>query len=256
MIMEATAPYYKQKKEFHQFVAGSYPQLVKFREEGNQTAFNALLLRLTPEVKRYIRRRLTTAVSSGLLPKHKYRPDDFLDQLFIEVYDHFDEVKEDRDLHPWLFRKADLLLADTLTEEEFDIYFFENIADYSKAEWDEMEEKFTADGDGDLIMMEELDDISYPKHDYILRNVFLENESEELTARLDKEIRQENLRRHSEMVLQLLPARMRTAFELFAGHQFEVKEITQIMNLQMREVEQLLEGARKTLKNSFYSRYV
>lgn len=254
--MKNTAPYKEQKKEFHLFVAKLYQELAQFKKEGDQIAFNALFLKVLPEVKRYIHRRLTTAVSKGLLPKHKYKTDDFSDQLFIEAFDHFDQIMGENDLHLWLFKKADELLGDALVEEEFDSYFFENIAAYSKAEWDEMEEKFSTDGDGDLVMLDELDDISYHQHDYILNHVFVDDEDKVSIARLDKKLSREMLRRHSEMVLHHLPPDMRKAIELFTEHQFDASEIAQIIGRSLKEVEQLLENARKSLKTSFNTRYL
>ena len=76
------------------------------------------------QVKRYIGKRLNTAISKKSLPKGKYTFDDVIDQLFINVYDHFDEVKTAKELHPWLFKKADELMEDWIIEEEFDELFF------------------------------------------------------------------------------------------------------------------------------------
>ncbi|MCJ7465661.1 MAG: sigma-70 family RNA polymerase sigma factor [Maribacter sp.] len=252
--MKDIVNYSERTKEFHLFVANSFSDLAKFKKEQNKTAFNALLMSVLPEVKRYINKRLTTAVSKGNMSKGKYKPDDFIDQLYIEVYDHFDTDKNKKDLHPWLFNIADKLLEDALVEEEFDALFLQNIDEYSKPERDEMVEKYSTDGDGDLVMIDELDDISYPKNDYILKNVFIEDESQEMVAKLDKELGQENIRKHAENILKRLPKRMRIAFELYTEHQFDLWEITKIMNRDLEEVQQLLENARKILETSFKAR--
>lgn len=253
--MERSINLYRRPKEFHHFVARSFSDLVKFKKDNDKTAFNALLLKVLPEVKQYVRKRWQTALLKGLTDKGKYRTGDFVDQLFIEVYDHFDEVKNKHDLHPWLFKKADELLEDTLSEEEFDTFFFENIDNYSRREWQEMEEKFTTDGDGDLVMLEELDDISYRKHDYILDQVFVDD-NQEFIARIENEIGAENIRKHTDMVLYHLPSPIRMDFELFNGHQFDVVEIAKIRKSTEQEVETLLEAACTSLRTSFLNRYV
>ena len=160
-----TLKYFESKKEFNVFVASTFSDMVQFKKENDKLDFNNLLLKDLHQVKRYITKRLSTALTKGNLPKGKYKVDDFIDQLFIEVYDHFDEVQNKEELHLWLFKKADELLDDTIADEEFDDYFFRNIDDYSKPEWDAMEEKFSTDGGGDYVMIDELDDISYPKND-------------------------------------------------------------------------------------------
>lgn len=246
---------YKSQKEFHIFVASTYSDLKKIKDSGDKTAFNELLLKDLPQVKRYITKRLNTALSKGNLPRGKYRPEDFLDQLFIEVYDHFDEVDGKADLYPWLFKKADELLEDTIIDEEFDEYFFENIDDFSRPEWDEMEEKFSTDGDGDLVMIEELDDSSYPKNDYVLNHVFVEDDKKGFIDRLDKELGEENIRKHTAMVLHHLPMSMRAVFELATQYHFDVAEIAKIRNQSIQETSQLLENARKSLETSFFNRH-
>ena len=48
---------------------------------------------------------------------------------------------------------------------------------------------------------------------------------------------------------------MRTVFELFTEHQFEVAEISKILNVEILEIEQLLEDARSSLETTFYKRF-
>ena len=252
--MEKTIDF-KSQKEFHIFVASTYSDLKKVRNAGDKKTFNELLLKTLPQVKRYITKRLNTALSKGNLPRGKYRPDDFIDQLFIEVYDHFEEIENKVDLYPWLFKKADELLEDTIVDEEFDEVFFENIDDFSKPAWDAMEEKFSTDGDGDLLMMEEFDDSSYPKNDYVLNHVFVEDDSKEITAQLDKKLGEEKIRRHADMVLHQLPLPMRAVFKLATEYQFTLQEIAIIRNQSFDEVQQLLVNARKSLETSFFNRH-
>lgn len=46
-----------------------------------------------------------------------------------------------------------------------------------------MEEEFTAESDGDLIMKEELTDISYYQSPYTVKDVFIENTERELVKK-------------------------------------------------------------------------
>ncbi|MFK7812980.1 MAG: sigma-70 family RNA polymerase sigma factor [Maribacter sp.] len=250
-----TQTYFEGKKSFNVFVASTFSDLTQFKKEDNQDAFNSLLLKTFHQVKRYITIRLSTALAKGNLPKGKYKADDFIDELFIETYDHFAEVKGKKDLHSWLFKKANEILERTIIDEEFDDYFLKNIDEYSKPEWDEMEEKFSTDGDGDLVMIEELDDISYPKNDYVLNHVFVEDSKKEIMDQLDKDLGEENIKKHVAMVLHNLPLPMRTVFKLATEYQFNLEEITIIRNQSLEEVRLLLESARKVLGSSLFNRY-
>ncbi|MGB5553377.1 MAG: sigma-70 family RNA polymerase sigma factor [Flavobacteriaceae bacterium] len=252
--MKNTVNYYKNQKEFHVFVASTFSDLRKFRKEEDKTSFNELLLKTLPQVKRYINKRLNTALSKRNLPRGKYSPDDFLDELFLVVYDHFEDVRQKEDLYPWLFKKADELLENSISEEEFDEYFLTNIDEYSKPEWDEMEEKFSTDGDGDLVMIDELDDSSYHKNDYVLNHVFVDDDSNEMIAQIDKEWSEDKIRKHVAMVLHYLPLATRSVYELATEYHFEVAEIAKIQNQEIKEVQRLLEDARQRLKTSFLKR--
>ncbi len=254
--MNSTLKHYERQKEFHLFVTDTYAQLAEFREAGDKSSFNMTLLKILPEVKRYVSKNLQTALNKGSIPKNKYNTDGFINELFIKAYDHFDEVANKKELHPWLFKKADELLEDVLTEEEFDDFFFKNIDNYSKPEWDAMEQKFSTDGDGDLVMLEELEDISYDKHDYVLKDIFIEDDREAMVEKLDKKLDEEKKRHHINMVLLQLPDPMRRVFELFNEHHFELDEIAQIRNTTVAEVETFLADARKILKTSLLNRYL
>lgn len=250
-----TQTYYESKKEFNVFVASTFSDLTQFKKEDNQEAFNTLLLKTFHQVKRYIIKRLRTALNKGNLPKGKYKADDFIDQLFIETYEHFDEVKDKEDLHPWLFKKANEILESTIIDEEFDDFFLKNIDDYSKPEWDEMEENFSTDGDGDLVMIEELDDISYLKNDYTLNHVFVEDNKKEMMDMLDKNLGKEKVNKHVAMILDRLPLHMRTVFELATKYRFTLEEITIIRNQSLEQVRELFETAQKVLETSLFNRY-
>jgi RNA polymerase sigma factor (sigma-70 family) len=220
--------------------------LIKFKKEQDKNAFNIQLLKILPEVKNYINGRLNTAIKKGNFSKNKYKADDFVDQLFIEVYDHIDEVKKEKNFYLWLFKKTNALLEDTILEEEFDDFFFKNIDTYSKPEWDEMVEDFSTDGDGDLLMIEELADSSNNKNDYTLNHVFIEDDEKELIEQLDKTLNDEDINMHVLMVLHNLPLPMRIVFELFTQQHFNIKEIAQLRNTTNQDVKKLLDDAKKS----------
>ncbi len=250
-----TLEYYESNKEFNVFVASTYSDLALFKEQDERALFNDLLLNNLYQVKKYTAKRLVIALSKGTLPKGKYKVDDFIDQLFIVVYNDFNQIQTAENLHPWLFKKVDELLEESIVDEEFDDQFLKNIDDYSKPEWDEMEEKYSIDAGGDLVMIDELDDISYPKNDYALNHVFIENDQKEFFKKLDKDLSDESKRKHTNMVLYYLPLPVRAVFELAAEYQFSLTDIATIRNQSLEEVKELLEIARKSIEASFLNRF-
>lgn len=253
--MQTNVSYYQTKKEFRLFVTKTFTNLVQLKKEGDQTAFNTLVLKIMPQIRQYVNTQLNTAIRKGHFSKNKYKADDIIDQLFIEIYDHINAVEQAEDFYLWLFKKTNNLLDDIIVEEAFDDFFFKNIDDYTQPEWDEMQEKYSIDGGGDLLMIEELDDMSYNHNDYTLNHVFIENDENDWIKKIDKDLKAEDIQSHIAMVLHNLPVPMRTTFELSTIRHLELEEIAQLQNSTLKEVEQLLEEAKKALQVSFFNRY-
>jgi DNA-directed RNA polymerase specialized sigma24 family protein len=253
--MENQNTYYKIRKELRISIKQTLPNLIKLKKEENKVAFNKLLLEVVPDIRKYIIKRIKTAIQKNHFPKNKYVPNDFIDQLFIETYDHIEELKVENDFYLWLFKKTNELLEDTILEEEFDEFFFKNIDDYSKPEWDAMQENYSTDGGGDLLMIEELDDMSYNHNDYTLNHVFVENKEKAMIEKIDNDLNAEEIQSHIAMVLHNLPLAMRNVFELHTNQHLELEEIAHIRNNTLEEVEQLLKDAKKALQVSFFNRY-
>jgi len=253
--METTIPHYQNIKKYRLFVTGTFPNLVQLKKEGDKASFNKLVLGIIPEIRKYVDGKLKTAIKKRHFPKGKYKADDFIDQLFIEIYDNIEEVEKEEYFYLWLYKKVNELLEDVIVEEEFDDLFFNNIDDYSKPEWDEMQEKFSTDGDGDLMMIEELDDMSYNHNDYVLNHVFVENKEKGMIEKLDKKLSAEKIQDHISLVLHNLPPRMRHVFELNTKQHIELEEIAQLQNRTIEEVKQLFKDAQEALRLSFLNRF-
>jgi RNA polymerase sigma factor (sigma-70 family) len=254
--MNTNLTHYKKKDLLRLRVEHAFKDLIAFKKEENRVSFNTQLLNILPEVKKYINGRLNAIIKKGHFSKNKYKSDDFIDQLFIEIYKHIDEFNKGEDFYLWLFKKTNELIEDIIVEEEFDDFFFKNIDTYSKPEWDEMAENYSTDGDGDLVMIEELDDRSYNHNDYTLNHVFIEDDEKELTNKIDKSLSEAEIDKHINMVLNNLPLAMHNVFDLFTNQQFSIEEIAEIRNSSITEVEKLLTDAKKALQLSLFNRNI
>ncbi|WP_157503298.1 sigma-70 family RNA polymerase sigma factor [Mangrovimonas xylaniphaga] len=233
-----------------------FPELIHLKKVDDRETFNNLILKILPSIKKYIHGRLAALSSHPHFSRNKYSEDDIIDQLFIEVYYHIEEVKKADDFYLWLFKKTDELLEDITVEEEFDDFFYKNIDEYTKDEWNEMEEQFSTDGDGDLLMIEELDDISYNKNDYLLNHVFIKDDEQDYIEKLDKELDEIKIQKHIAMVLKKLPIPMQSAFDLFANYNFTPTEIADLKQMKTIKAIQLIQTARNSIRDSLISRYL
>jgi len=253
--MKNSTQHYDVQKEYRELVTTSFAPLVQYKKEEDKTAFNALILKISPTLKNYISERLNRAIRKGYFSKNKFSVNDILDQLFIEIYDNVDRISSETEFYLWLFKKTNQLLDDCLLEEEFDDQFIKNIDDFSKPEWDAMQEQFSTDGDGDLLMIEELDDMSYNHNDYTLNQVFIEDNETGWIEKIDKRLSAEEIERHIKLVLANLPGAMANVFQLFSKQHLRVEEIARIRNNTVQEVQHLLNEAKRILQVSFFNRY-
>ncbi|MBU2939780.1 sigma-70 family RNA polymerase sigma factor [Lacinutrix sp. C3R15] len=254
--MKTDINFYQNKNEYRLLVKQSYSSLIKLKNEGDKKAFNDLVLKILPTLRNYINRGLRVFISKGNFSKGKYKADDIIDQLFIEIFDHIEEVEKADAFYAWLYLKIDALMDDIQVEEEFNDFFFKNIDAYSKPEWDEMQEKYSTDGDGDLMLIEELDDISYNHNDYDLNAVFIEDNEVAFINAIDKNLNQEIVNKHTALVLHNLPYAMRHVFELFTNEHLSLQEIAFIKKYSLTEVKELLHDAKQALQVSLFNRYL
>ncbi len=234
----------------------SFTRLIRLKEENDRDSFNTLMQKILPDIEEYMARRLSFAVGNGDLPQGKYGVADFTDELYIIAFDHIGEVEDEKGLRPWLFKKADELLEDTIVEEEFNEFFFEDIEKYTKAEWDAMQEEFSTDGDGDLMPLEEFDDPSYPKYEYHLADVFVgKNPEEEWSEKLNSELDDTEIHQHIDLVLHRLPAPMKSIYDLAVNQRFTPSEISKIKRVSVKKVDSHLAKVRQSIKISLDKRY-
>ncbi|QXP64534.1 MULTISPECIES: RNA polymerase sigma factor [unclassified Polaribacter] len=253
--MKTSISYFETKTEFRLFVTKSFSSLVKLKKEEKQIDFNQLVLKILPEIRKYVNQRLNTAIKKGHFSKKKYKADDIIDQLFITIYDTIDEVENEGDFYLWLYKKTNDLLEDVIVEEEFNELFFKNIDDYSKPDWDEMQEEFSIDGEGDLLLLEEIDDVTYSDNEYSLDHVFVEDDEKDLVDKLDTQLGEDKVNAHIELVLHNMPVAMRIVFYLFTNQKLKIEEIAEIQKKSIPEIEKLLSDAKKAIQRSLFNRY-
>ncbi|MGB5820831.1 MAG: sigma-70 family RNA polymerase sigma factor [Saonia sp.] len=249
-------PISHDSRGLHGLAALSFERLIRLKEDDEQAEFNNTMQRLLPEINGYIARRLSAAVRNGHLPSGKYKVEDFTDELYLKAFDRIKEVEDEKDLFPWLFKKADELLEDTMATEEFNESFFENIENYTQAEWKAMQTNFSTDGDGDLMLLEEFEDPSYPKHEYILADTLIEeNPEQKWLEKLNKALSKDDIHQHIDMVLHQLPAPMRSVYDLSVNQRFQPYEIAKIKRISVYQVERYLSQAQHTIRKSFVQRF-
>ncbi|TXD52012.1 hypothetical protein [Polaribacter sp. IC063] len=259
--MQNQAIQYTTSKDLHGAAIQKSPnltklkKLVKLKKEDNDALFYNLLAEVIPNIRKYTIKKIITSIQKGSLPNNKYDPNDIIDQLFIETYDHIENLYDEKEFCIWLYKKTDQLLEKIIIEKELDALTFQQKDDLSDSEQDKMHKIYNADEAGNLLMLKKIEHQSYNQDENTLNRLFLENKEQALIEKVNKNLNTEEVKSHIAIELHSLPLAMRTVFELYTNQHLELKEIAQIMSNTIQEVELLLKESKKALQVSFFNRY-
>jgi DNA-directed RNA polymerase specialized sigma24 family protein len=241
-------------KEARKIFDDAFPDLKLSTDSKDHEELNSLLLDKIHHVELYIKIELGRAVAKGVIPEGKYKVADFVDELFLMAHEHNQDVKESENLLNWLFQQADSLIQIVVKEEAFEYANFKNIDDFAEREALEMQERITIDGNGELVLVDELDECPYPVHDYELQEVFVEDNEADLIDRISQEMSQDQIKGLIELAVRKLPLSARTIFDLRYSHKLNVEDISFIKKISVSNIDQILFATRNHIKMSLERR--
>lgn len=219
--------------------------------------FRALLKRNLPDLQSYIARRLNMAHATGALSRQALSVKEILDTVYLELFERFkDRPGETGGIETFIYKVVDEILERELDEIEYERKYFIDLHQLESREWKDLEEKFTVDADGELVMADELDDVSYDRKMYGLASVALEDsdafsEIETPLQEYDKKFIHQEIRKQ----LMKLPEKERTVFDLFWLEEMDLDQIASIRNLSVPETEELLKKVTLDVKQGLEEKF-
>lgn len=195
--------------------------------------------RITPllrPLRSYIKRRLRVAYAEREIRTEVYTSSDILDEAVLRAYEHFREKPKDLTLEQWLYRLANDVLEDYLRKRKSFERRRRSLEDLRVKELRTLDEKVTADAEGEIWLPEELDDSEY----YPAR----------VTAPAETQTPEEQLEKKEELqriarALARLPVIDYMVFELHAVEGLSKEEVAKILNISADEVPRMAERVRK-----------
>ncbi len=130
-----------------------------------QESFNKKILTVVHLLHPYVKQRLRFAENVGILPKNMYQSNGIIDEVILSIYEG--KTNNDIDLNELRLMMFDFTNKKLRNLFESEKWHKDTISTkiILEEELRLLEEKFTVDADFDLIMNEELDDISYNQND-------------------------------------------------------------------------------------------
>jgi RNA polymerase sigma factor (sigma-70 family) len=211
-------------------------KVAKLVDAKNKKEFFKQLLPLLKSLRSYNERRLRLAYLSAQIRTPVYTSGDFLDEVVLQVYEHYDKKPENLSLEEWLYQLANERLEKYLAKRKAAEKKRKALETLTQAELRSLEEMpITADADGEVWFPEELDDSEYDKRDFYPRSYVSDPEE-----RLERE---EELQR----IVQAL-ARVseldRLVFEFLAIEGFSKDAVARISGVSPEEVPRIVERVR------------
>jgi RNA polymerase sigma factor (sigma-70 family) len=212
----------------------------------NKDEFNRILKEFLPELKKLVHHKLRQWEVKGDIPKGRYSADEIIDDVYIKIFDEFhDSFTDERNLKVKMLAVAREQLAAIKEKHSQEVISYEKLV---AEEMKELEENYTVDSEGELILMEDLDDISYDNHnkeDIIL----LENENfDELAGSFDLqetgELSDEEKRKIGKIYSDL-PELTRSVVDHYAFVKLSTVQIAEIHNISEDDVNWMLNRVKE-----------
>jgi|GEM_PF-1185798 len=219
----------------------STKELYKHKQENDFEQFYKKIATLVPELKKFMTGSLKAAESQGILDKGFYIADEMLDEVFLEAFKTFSSETDVTKLRRSLFKTAIKKIEEKKAQEVPDDV---NTHALLKEELNTLGEEFTTEGDGDRILYEELDDISYQQKQGWSKEIYLDESFEQLlVAKLelhDASLLSNEKRRLLGILYTAIPLRSKTVIELFVFGNQDTHEISEILEVPKEIVDRIL----------------
>ncbi len=230
-----------------------FDELKKHKKEDNQKDFNKLLENYLPAVERYIKHRIRFYEIKKKLPVNFYSPADVLADVYLKIYEKFNDIKDEKHLKKELFKLADQIL-ESYVEKENQIPKKMPVNKILKEELSILKEQLTANADGEIILVDDLtdEDISYMQKEYKPRVYLFDFDTTADFARglglNPDDFRDEKLRAIFGNIYGQLPETIRRVLDLNSLGGLSIGDIAEIVGIKPNEVEQILIEVKEKLK--------
>ncbi len=226
-------------------------ELQRPHQSNDQKQFSKKLLSIVPHLHPYVKHRLYIAESTGILPQNMYCSNGIIDDAIVKL--HMDEIDIEIDtlsLELTLFKITDELLDDLYISEG---WHQKNIstAYFLKEELEKLEESFTVEGNNELIMKEDLDDICYHQDARDKQNFIYDDLDSEILKII--EIEPTSDYRKQKLLGKFyswLPMETSKIIDLFVFGKLNFEEIATIKGMTSLEVKETIIDVRKSFRRN------
>ena len=201
----------------------------------------------------YSKQRIRVGEKLRYFPRNMYKSSEIIDEVVLEIYEKgMHKSKDAEELRIIMFDLLNSKMSSLYKSEE---WHKDSISTklILEEELRQLEENFTTDAGNDLIMNEDLDDISYHQNNGGPKDLPYD-ESEEGVINFLGLDQIENFRENSDRnalrkVYYKLPVNTSNIVDLYILGKLSFHEIATILKMEVSEVKEIVSSVRETIKN-------
>ncbi len=221
-------------------------------EDNRKKELGKKLLSVIPHLHPYVKHRLYIAESTGILPRNMYCSNGIIDDAIVKLYDE-DSLDLDIDtlsLELKLFRISDHLIDELYINEG---WHQECISTnfLLKEELKKLEESYTYSAGMELIMNEDLNDISYHQNSEN-KQLFIYDDTDSAILKIIKSEESSDNKKQKLLgkFYSWLPLETSKIIDLFVFGKLNFQEIAQIKDISAQEVKEIIIDVRKSFRRN------
>lgn len=245
---------YKRKERQVSTLADLVQHLDETYESDDKVTFEHLFKSGIPGLYNYFARRLRQTRLKDL-KDDSLSIDNLINELYLRVYDQFgDHPEGQQDLLGWIYQIADDILEEKLKEQEPEEPKVDP-EELRKQEYEELQQAFSVDVEGQPTMLDEFDDPAFIHNLYDVEDIFADNpdESSRIQQQVDETMFRNEFHDHILEELSRQSLFHRSVFDLYALEKFDAEEIAEIKNCKVEEVNEAILNTRTYLKEKVRS---
>ena len=237
LVSERKEQLFKRKARREEAFAEHAHKLEQFYAEKEREQFNHLIQQLTPSLKQYALRFLKL---HGKDRKTALTMQEILDEIYIALFERFSERPAETDKQTaWSYKIANETLKKLVERYTEDAAHKVDLEALAEQEMKSLEEMYTRDADGNLVMYEELDDISYKTYG---AEIFPTDQLSEYFSVSDAEDTSSPFYEHVSEVLETCDAIEKHVFELYWLDELTEEEISEANGVKIKKVKEIIEN--------------
>jgi len=201
----------------------------------------------------YSKQRIRVGEKLGYFPKNMYKSSEIIDEVVLEVYEKgLHKSKDAEALRMAMFGSLNTRMSSLFKSEA---WHKDSISTklILEEELKKLEENFTSDGGNDLVMNEDLDDISYHQNNGGPKDLPYDESEEGVRTFLGldqiKIFQEKSDRTALRKVYYKLPVNTSNIVDLYILGKLSFHEIASILSMDVSEVKEIVNSVRETIKN-------